>query len=375
MRSKRLTALLKEVRMSNSLLTKVISSPHLFTHLSIKEQELVMRQAEGSDLLATLGLLFKSLGVTENLKPTFPHSKYEAAINVARAHSNFIQWEVSTLQEIFKNDNKPLILLKGAAYSIAGLPNGLGRLYSDIDLLVHKAELNESELLLKRALWVDKSKDAYDQMYYRKWMHEIPPLTHVKRKSVLDVHHAILPETCKHRPAPHKLFDAVVPVANMENVFVLSPVDMVLHSMTHLFYEGEFNHGLRDLFDLDMLIKHFSAKDAKFWPKLIARGQELNLQRPLYYGIRYTKRILNTPVPDEIETLSMDSQPRLIFLMDRLFDKALMPNHPSCNNGLSGIAKWLLYVRSHYLRMPIRLLIPHLFRKAWKTHFSNQTAA
>jgi hypothetical protein len=37
---------------------------------------------------------------------------------------------------------------------------------------------------------------------------------------------------------------------------------MVLHSATHLFYDGELNHGLRDLVDLDDLLRHFSGADA-----------------------------------------------------------------------------------------------------------------
>jgi hypothetical protein len=31
---------------------------------------------------------------------------------------------------------------------------------------------------------------------------------------------------------------------------------------------------------------------------------------------------------------------------------------------MTGLARWLLYVRGHYQRMPLRLLVPHLVRKA-----------
>ncbi len=358
--------------MSSSVLAKIISNPDLLIHLSIKEQELVLRQAEGCDLLATLALLLNNVGVSRNLGPDFPHSKLKAAINVAKAHANFVCWEVGILQRLFKKYNKPLILLKGAAYTVGGLPNGYGRLYSDIDLLVPKEQLAETERILKGGLWVAQSMDDYDQLYYRKWMHEIPPLQHVLRRSVLDVHHAILPETCKEKPDPDKLFEGIVPVEGADNVFVLSPTDMVLHSMTHLFYEGEFNHGLRDLVDLDFLLRYFAEKDADFWHKLIDRGEVLNLRRPLYYGIRYVTRILKTPIPNDVEVLNQAAQPKLILLMDFLFDRALMPNHISCDNWFTGIAKWLLYVRSHYLRMPMYLLIPHLVRKAWKGQVSKQ---
>jgi hypothetical protein len=34
-----------------------------------------------------------------------------------------------------------------------------------------------------------------------------------------------------------------------------------------------------------------------------------------------------------------------------------------------------LYIRSHYLRMPLYLLIPHLVRKAWLSRFGKADAA
>jgi hypothetical protein len=55
--------------------------------------------------------------------------------------------------------------------------------------------------------------------------------------------------------------------------------------------------------------------------------------------------------------------------MDQLFGPALRPNHPSCRDGMSGFALWLLYVRSHYLLMPVRVLVPHLVRKAYVRRF------
>jgi 3-hydroxyacyl-CoA dehydrogenase len=56
---------------------------------------------------------------------------------------------------------------------------------------------------------------------------------------------------------------------------------MVLHSATHLFFEGELRHGLRDLVDLDDLVRHFAAQDASFWQRLVARAFEMDLARPL----------------------------------------------------------------------------------------------
>ena len=50
--------------------------------------------------------------------------------------------------------------------------------------------------------------------------------------------------------------------------------------------------------------------------------------------------------------------------MDALFMRALRPDHASCADFLTPAARWLLYVRSHYLRMPLPLLLRHLLHKA-----------
>src|SRR5205085_11661497 len=124
----------------------------------------------------------------------------------------------------------PLILLKGAAYVAAGLPAGRGRLFSDIDVLVPKPLLPEVESALMLAGWASHNHDAYDQRYYREWMHELPPMEHLRRGNAIDVHHAILPETARAHPDSGKLRAAARPVTGRPGVAVLAPADMVLHS-------------------------------------------------------------------------------------------------------------------------------------------------
>ena len=51
---------------------------------------------------------------------------------------------------------------------------------------------------------------------------------------------------------------------------------------------------------------------------------------------------------------------------------ALRPVHPSCHVPGEGLARWLLFVRSHWLRMPLQLLVPHLVRKAWMARFPDK---
>ena len=50
-----------------------------------------------------------------------------------------------------------------------------------------------------------KAADGYDDAYYRRWMHELPPLIHRDRDRMIDVHHTILPLTARpDGPTPQR---------------------------------------------------------------------------------------------------------------------------------------------------------------------------
>lgn len=335
---------------------------------SLVELDLLLRQARSAHLLARLAWLAETRRI---VVPDAIGRHFLSARIAERAQQRGVEREANYLRLALEKLDEPLLLLKGAAYVMAGLPPAQGRSFNDIDILVPKNQLGSVEKLLHRQGWAPTHTDSYDQRYYRQWMHEIPPLQHVKRQTILDVHHNILPETACWHPDPKRIMASAVDVNGNPGVRTLCPVDMVLHSATHLFTEGELDHGLRDLVDLDALLRHFSGVD-KFWPALLSRAAELDLTRPLYYALRYTQSILLTPVPGEAVAQVRSWRPRQPFamLMDALYTRALMPVHPSCNRPFTGVARWLLYVRSHYLRMPMRLLLPHLLRKAWLTRFA-----
>jgi hypothetical protein len=248
---------------------------------------------------------------------------------------------------------------------VANLPSARGRLFSDIDIMVPKDSLNAVEAALMMHGWASTHHDAYDQRYYRTWMHELPPMQHIKRMTVIDVHHAILPETAPLRPDPQKLREAARAVDGNDNVRVLAPVDMVLHSAVHLFHDGEEN-GLRDLVDIDRLLRHFSNLPS-FWSTLVVRAEELDLTRPLFYALRYATHMLHTPVPPTVLEAAKIGRPNGLKLavMDQLYLRALLPSHPSCSDWLTGAARHMLYLRANWLRMPPSLLARHLFHKAF----------
>jgi hypothetical protein len=348
---------------SRSLLLEALRHPDIGLSASPAEWDLLLRQARYAGVLARLCLHLQERDLLDELSPKV-YEWLKAARVVAEAQERTLRWEVSRLQCVLEPLGIPIILLKGAAYALASLPPARGRLAADVDIMVPKARIAEAEAALLSHGWEHITLNAYDQRYYRTWMHELPPLRHRERQTVVDVHHTILPQTSRLRPDPQYLWDAAQQLPDSP-LCVLAPADMVLHCATHLFQDGEIAGDLRDLTDLDDLLQHFGTQP-NFWENLVHRASLLHLERPWFYGLRYAVRLFNTPVPADVMSVAHASAPPplVLRLMDTLVLQALVSFLPETTSWKSGLACWLLYVRSHALRMPPWLLAGHLFCKS-----------
>ncbi|MDP2370729.1 nucleotidyltransferase family protein [Rhodoferax sp.] len=360
--------------MTADLISTVWDQRNQCPDLAMTDWELLLGQARRTGLLARLAQQGLDCGWLDQV-PTGPRQYLQGALRLVERQKLAVQWEVNCIRRALSGLHASVVLLKGAAYVMADLPPARSRLFSDIDIMVARDRLTEVEAALFAAGWISAERDAYNQRYYRTWMHEIPPLKHVQRNTVLDLHHTISPPTSRFKVNSTSLFDQIRPIENGSGLFTLSPTDMVLHSAVHLFQEGEFGHGLRDLLDLDDLIKHFASQDGTFWIALLARAQELGLGIPLSHTLVHLQRLFGTAPPAELQAAFAAVRPGWTTrkAMSVLLGAALRPQHPSCDTRFSGIARWMLYVRSHYIRMPAHLIIPHLLRKAYMRQFPEKT--
>ena len=352
-----------EEKSKNLLVNQLIFSKKKHGYSS-REWELLLRQARVSGVLSRLFFFWKNFSLF--VVPNYVADHLVSANKFWLSQNRIVNWELYLLQAIFHKLQLPLILLKGSAYSAAHLNAGMGRVFNDIDILVPKEKLQAVVEALTFHGWFPQIENDYDKNYYEHWMHELPPMRHIKRSTSLDVHHNILPQTCRLCPNAAFLLKAAVLVPD-SNFWILAPEDMILHSASHLFWGGEFENGLRDLSDLDLLLREFSQNDPDFWQGLLNRSRVLGLHQPLFYALRYAAKMLQTPVSENIlEQSNFHGSWKIkTLLMDFLFLRALLPDHPACDDQWTGFARWLLYIRSHWLKMPWYLLLPHLSRKAW----------
>jgi len=353
----------------HQILQQALVNPNCLVNYSDSDWELLIRMARRVKLLARLALLLKNHNLWHGA-PERIRNQLTSALFQADRLKQLTRWELDRVLWALDDLETNIIVLKGAAYGLIGLPFSEGRLSVDLDILVPQEDLADIESVLMSRGWKHKSLSFYDEYYYRVWSHEIPPLVHAERETEVDIHHTLAPVTSRLKIDTALLFADAVPV-DYEHVKVLSPVDMTLHCVVNLFQNNELDNDLRDLLDVHDLMVFFSRHDNDFWMHLMNRANQLNLEYLLYYGFYFCQLIFKTPVPEGmINRLKKKPGYFKRRIMHWLVPLALFPQHPDKPLKSASWAKTILYLRSHLIRMPLYILVPHLVYKTARTYLA-----
>ena len=344
---------------------QALREPRVALNWSLPEWERVVRL---SRRLRLLGRLAESLEAAELMAqvPAPAARHLVAELQYSRWRTGALTWALERLPAMMGEVPYPLVLLKGAAYVGQGLRIAAGRLPSDIDILVPREHLADAVQRLTDAGWSEGDIDEQDRHYYYAWSHEVPPMHHPLHGLELDLHHNILP------PIAHTHVDAALLLERLQpsrwaRWQVFHPHDQVLHSAAHLFHDSEARDRLRDLVDLDGLLRHFGQAPG-FWDTLPDRAAELGLSEPLALACHFATIWLETPVPEAVRRRIESAGPSALrrAWLHRLLATILRPAEPDePPPWQQAVAAQILLVRYHYRRMPLNILVPHLWRK-WR---------
>ena len=342
---------------------QVLRDPVLSLAWSLADWEINIRLARRLRLLARLAARLEAAGLLAQV-PAPARQHLLAETRLSRWRVGGMVWLLDRVGASLAGQGYPLVLLKGAAYIGQALDIAQGRLPSDVDILVPKAHLAQAQATLAAAGWREIELDAHDQRYYAEWSHEVPPMRHPVHRVELDLHHNILPPVARMRVDADRLLHHLQP-SIWPAWQVLQPIDQVLHSAAHLFQDSEARDRVRDLIDLDGLLRHFGQTPG-FWDGLPERAAALGLSEPLALASHFCVRWLATPVPPDCLARIEDRGPgplRRAWLLP-ILSSILTPTAPDRAAPWHQDAAAVLFLaRYHRNRMPLRLLLPHLWHK------------
>ncbi|MGA1798002.1 nucleotidyltransferase family protein [Sphingomonas sp. 4RDLI-65] len=318
------------------MLGRALADPSGVVGLDAEGWTALLAMARAEQLIGTLALRLDGLPMPGAVRAILADAR-AAAEHGRRA----ALWEAEMARRALAAIDGPVVVLKGTAFVAAGLSAGQGRSIGDLDILVPRCALDTVEAALLAAGWEWVKPDPYDDVYYRRWMHELPPLIHRERDRMIDVHHTILPLTARITPDADALIADSVALEN--GLRTLSPNGMIVHAAAHLFADGDLAGGMRNLWDIRCLVEEFGID-----------GLDGEAQRHgLHHEVARSLRL--------VDALFGETEARGI---DRLYIRRLTARD-GWGRPTRPVTRFAFYVRSHWLRMPPAMLARHLWTK-WR---------
>lgn len=324
------------------LLARVLRDPAATAGFNADMWTTLIGIARAEQMIGTLGCRLDGLIVPETAARLFADAR-DAAEEGRRA----ALWEAEMARRALAGLDCPVLLLKGTAFVAAGMQAGVGRAIGDLDILVPRARIEEVEAALFEAGWEWVKEDAYDDAYYRRWMHELPPLIHRDRDRMIDVHHTILPLTARITPDAAALLADRTPLAE-GGLHTLSRNDILVHAAAHLFADGDLAGGMRNLWDVHCLVEEFGIAG------LAERARHHGLSREVARALRLAGCLYGS--------VAYGSDARHVG--DALYLRRLTARD-GWGRATRPFTRFAFYVRSHWLRMPPAMLARHLWIK-WR---------
>jgi hypothetical protein len=343
--------------MSARLLVRALRDPACVEGLDAAQWNGLIAAARGERLIGTLAVRIADRALPDAVRPIVADALAEAEREARQA-----LWEADRARVALAGLDVPVVLLKGTAYAAAGLRAGQGRFIGDLDILVPRDRLDAVEAALIAAGWEWVKPDPYDDAYYRRWMHELPPMIHTTRDRMIDVHHTILPLTARPTPDAAALIADALPLDC--ELSVLCPEDMVCHAAAHMLADGDLAGGLRNLWDIHSLCCEFDGRFEHFYLGLYEKASRHGLFDAVARALRLAHQLYGTPVRSYTYPIRVDHQPRR---SDTLFIARLLARD-GWGRETGKLLRFGFFVRSHWLRMPPAMLARHLFTKWRKGH-------
>lgn len=309
---------------------------------------------------ALLGSAYQQLRPVAGRIPSQILAHFESGQTYADKQYHSLINELLQLEPVFSGAAYPVVLVKGVAYRLHQMPFAKGRVFSDLDLLVHADNMTDAVTRLQAAGFMDSTDHEYDRNYYLQWSHQHPPLRHFTRGSEVDLHHTIFFARSHVQVNITAFIGHAQPIAN--SVFSLpSPADMFVHACLHLFYQEESHKITKDLIDLWGIYQSVTNKE-----QLLVAANLTNKPKVVGYALHTLQRLFSVPLcSDEQQFIEQHTNRFELWFISILLDGLT-------KQGSHKVARLYWTIRGHLIKMPWHLLLYHLAAKLWYLRQKNK---
>jgi hypothetical protein len=247
------------------------------------------------------------LAEAESMIPTDILHKLRKKYMVNAYRNTVLFHQLSELVARLNHKNIPVILLKGAHLAEFIYKDIALRPMSDLDILVKEEHLSEAVKIAFSAGYQfffdndpkkNKTNKGYDYGIMPDFKH-FHALIHLETKCMLEIHCFISSESSPFEIPPSEIWQsAQSAVLNKNEIFLLSPEDLIIHLCLHAAYDHLFDFGLVALYDIAITIKHYGENIN--WNEIQRRSSQWRTTQCLLLSLYFAKKWMGASIPDEV---------------------------------------------------------------------------
>jgi len=208
----------------------------------------------------------------------------------AVARGALAERQLSTVLGALSKAGVSAVVIKGAALSTY-YPDPALRLYSDIDIMVDKAQIETAErtlndlgyrCLASKGWWLDR-------------LHHLPPMASDSDAFLVELHWRLDYDEEKGLLPAEDLWARVVPwMVRGRPALRLDTIDDALYVCRHAVVQHKVRGAFRALVDLVRVVEGWGAEE---WEALVQRSQSYRLERSVFLMLILTREMLDLEIP------------------------------------------------------------------------------
>jgi hypothetical protein len=285
------------------IIDKIYAKTSLKIHGQNSDWNCILKKLQRESLIPLIYSDLKKLDDIQELVPDDVITKLEDEYFNNACHNILLLKELEKILIALKNENIPVMVLKGAALLENVYSNVALRPMNDIDILVKKESLPKINIVLKKCGYFNLGKDTIKtevavSPYLNSAVYKKPSF----EGCFLHVHWHLVNTTIPVEMYYDKI-DMVKIWKEAEptriggtEALTLAPHHFLIHLCEHAL--NHFFDKLILLYDVHIFIER--NLDRFDWKKFVDETLNFNLARPAYYTLYFTTKFFETQVPDYV---------------------------------------------------------------------------